>query len=137
MEIIPDCLVLKIEEVEFDTHKLDTTLFVLYDSRKNTFIIRGKRRPFKNIESCSYSYNCSEVKELHDFISLVICKNNFRNYVLYNYDNLKYESDEITYEFLKENDSTLYELAGYNLEKYNKKKLTNYLNILKNVYNYF
>ena len=136
MSEITDCLVLKIEEFDIDTKELDTTIYVLYDNKEHKYIIRGQRFS-KNIDSCTYSFNCEFAHELADFISFVICKKNQWSYTLYNYDNLPHTSDEISYEFLCKNDSRVYELTGYDRQKYNRSKLLKQLRMLRNVFNYY
>ena len=131
-----DCLVLKIEEYDIDTKNLDTTLFIIYDKKEHKFVIRGKRHS-DYIESCTYSFNCEFANELFDFITFVICKKNIWSYTIYNYDNLPATSDEITYDFLKRHDSKIYELGGYDNQKFNKKMLLKYLRMLRNVFNYY
>ena len=135
MSEITDCLVLKIQEHDIETNELDTTLYILYDKKEHQFVVRGKRFS-KNIDSCTYSFNCEFAHELVDFISFIICMKNKWSYTLYNYDNLPYTSDEISYDFLLKNDSRVYELAGYDCEKYKRKKLLKKLRMLRNVFNY-
>ena len=43
-------------------------------------------------------------------------------FILYNYDNLPDTSNEITFEFLKRHDNTVYELAGYDNQKVKVRK---------------
>jgi hypothetical protein len=131
-----DCLVLKIEEYDIDNQKLDTTLFVIYDKNEHKYIIRGKRNSV-SIDSCTYSFNCEFAHELFDFITFVICTKNQWSYVVYNYDNLPATSDEITYDFLKKYESRVYELAGYDRQKYKKSELMSYLRMLRNVFNFY
>ena len=131
-----DCLVLKIEEYDIDTSSLDTTLYVLYDKNEHHFVIRGQRFS-KVMDSCTYSFNCEFAKDLADFISFVICKINKWSYSLYNYDNLPQTSDEVTYDFFKRNDSKVYELGGYDNQKFKRKKLLKTLRMLRNVFNYY
>jgi len=131
-----DCLVLKIEEYDIDTKCLDTTLFVIYDKKEHKYVIRGKRNSV-SIDSCVYSFNCEFAHELFDFITVVICKHNQWSYVLYNYDNLPATSDEITYDFLKQHESRVYELSGYDRQKYKKSELMSYLRMLRNVFNFY
>ncbi len=131
-----DCLVFKIEENDKDTNEPDTTLYVLYDKIEHHFVVRGKRHSNK-IDSCTFSFQCEFAEELADFISYVICEKNLWTYVLYNYDNLPATSDEITYEFLRRNDSKVYELAGYNEQEYSRDILLKNLRMLRNVFNYY
>lgn len=133
---ITDCLVLKIEERDADTLEIDATLYILYDKEKHHFVVRGKRFSDK-IDSCTFSFNCEFAYELIDFISFVVCMQNKWTYVLYNYDNLPYDSNEITYDFMEHHDSKEYELAGYNCQSYNKKALAERLRMLRNVFNYY
>jgi len=131
-----DCLVFKIVEHDVDTKDLDTTLYVLYDKMENHFVVRGKRYN-DEIKSCTFSFNCELADELADFISFVICEKNQWTYVLYNYDNLPAKSDEITYNFLRKNDSKVYELGGYDRQKFNRDDLLKNLRMLRNVFNYY
>ena len=134
---VTDCLVLKIEERETDVEILDTTIYVIYDKKERNYVIRGKRRVTNNIDACTYSFVCKDHIDLADFLSFVICKENLWTYVLYNYDNLPYDSNDITYEFLKEYESNVYELTGYNNLDYSRKGLCSILRILRNVFNYY
>ena len=134
---VTDCLVLKIEERETDVEILDTTIYVIYDKRERNYVIRGKRRATEIADSCTYSFVCKDHRDLADFLSFVICKENLWTYVLYNYDNLPYDSNDITYEFLKEYESNVYELTGYNNLDYSRKGLCSILRMLRNVFNYY
>jgi hypothetical protein len=134
---VNDCLVLKIEERETDVELLDTTIYVIYDKKEHNYVLRGKRRVTNGIDSCTYSFVCNDYRDLADFLSFVMCKHNLWTYVLYNYDNLSYDSNDITYEFLKECESNVYELAGYNNLDYSRKKLCSILRMLRNVFNYY
>ena len=133
---LPDCLVLKIEEYDIDTNELDASLFILYDKKEHHYVVRGQRSTHK-VNACTFSYNCEFAHELFDFITFVVCEKNKWSYILYNYDNLPHESNEITYEFLKKDESNVYELAGYPQQKFNKKLLLKNLRMLRNVFNYY
>ena len=135
--IVTDCLVLKIEERETDVELLDTTVYIIYDKRDHNYVVRGKRRVTKTSDACTYSFVCNDHRDLADFLSFVLCKGNLWTYVLYNYDNLPYDSNDLTYEFLNENDSNVYELTGYNNEEYSRKRLLTILKMLRNVFNYY
>ena len=132
---VPDCLVLKIEEYDSETYELDTTVFLLYDKKERQYVIRGKRRVTETADSCDYSFVCNRINDLVDFLGFVICKQNLWTYVLYNYNNLPYDSNDITYDFLTDV-SSVYEISGYNKQKYNKNKLLTNLRMLRNVFNY-
>ena len=134
---VSDSLVLKIEERNPLSGELDTTVYIIYDKKEHNYVVRGKRSVINNIGACTYSFVCKDHVDLADFLSFVICKKNWWTYVLYNYDNLSYDSNNITYEFLKENESNVYELTGYDCENYSQKRLCRTLRMLRNVFNYY
>jgi hypothetical protein len=128
---VPDCLVLKIND-----SKSNTTIFVLYDTKEHQYVIRGKRQKTEKYKNyCDYSFVCNCAEDLADFLEFVIYKKNLWTYILYNYDNLPYDSNDITYDFLSDV-SPVYELSGYKQQKYNKNTLLSNLKMLRNVFNY-
>jgi len=128
-----DCLVLKIEEFDLDIKQFDMTMYVLYDSNNQTFVVRGKREN----EWTTHSYYCDDVKELSSFISTVICKQNYWSYTLYTMNHLSDNSDEISFGTLDGKATRETELSGYDKLAYSSKTLRRMLNILRNVYNYY
>ena len=134
---MPDCLVLKLEEVEESTKNIDTTLYILYDKMRHLYVVRGRRRWTPTMRSCTYSFECEFATDLADFIDYVICKNNRVNESLLNYDNLSYDSNEITYEFLHDYDHSDYEISAYDNIKLRRSAILRNLRMLRNVYNYY
>ncbi len=134
---VPDCLVLKIEEYDADIDLIDSTIYVLYDKKEHHYVIRGQRRVTLKHDSCVYSFVCKDAIDLADFLSFIVCKQNLWTFVLYNYDNLPYNSNDITFEFLKDCDSCDYELAAYDKQKYSRTVLMRMLRMLRNVFNYY
>jgi hypothetical protein len=133
-----DTLVLKITEYENgDCKKPDTRLYILYDKREHTYIIRGRRTPCSKFEAQPYSYQCERVEDLADFIEFLICRGNAISYDLMNYDNLPAISDEIHFDFLYTYDDRAYELTAYDNKKLKRKELIRYLRMLRNVFNYY
>jgi len=135
--LVTDCLVFKFEEVESDTGKLDNTMYVIYDKKNHRYLIRGRRRWSPVLQSCTYAYECEFANDLADFMEYCVCPDNKVNEVLYNYDNLPENSDEITFEFLNEHDHSDYELSGYNRQTLTRKRLLRNLRMLRNVFNYY
>jgi len=135
--LVPDCLVLKIEEYEEYTQNLDTTLYILYDKKYHNYVIRGRRRYTPQKQSCEYSFVCENIDDLVYFITFVISKQNLWTFVLYNYDNLPVDTNDISFNFLYSYDHGDYELAAYDKMKYSKTKLTQNLRMLRNVFNYY
>jgi hypothetical protein len=137
---LPDTLVLKIEEYEeykVENKLIDTTLYILYDTRAKRYVIRGKRRLSSSLEFQPYSFESELACDLADFIELIICSKNTISYSLYNYDNLPNESNEITYDFFNAYDDRAYEISGYDNQKFKRRVVLKYLRSLRNVFNYY
>ena len=134
---VPDCLVFKFQEIDDTTGDVDTTVYVLYDKNQHHYVVRGQRRWTPRYQSCTYSFNCEYAKDLVEFLQYVVCKGNIVNETLFNYDNLPYDSNDITYEFLHYYDHSDYELAGYDRQKFGRKRLIRNLRMLRNVSNVF
>jgi len=134
---ITDCLVFKFEEIEISKNEIDTIVYVLYDTAKLKYIIRGKRKNTLKFKSESYSFECNSKKDLVSFLMYIICKFNFVNETLYNYNNFPKDSNEISFELLKEYDTTHNEVAGYDKVKLTKRRLIRNLNIMEEVNNIY
>lgn len=134
---MPDTLVLKLEEVDCETKVIDTTLYILYDKVRHVYLIRGKRKWTPKVQSCTYSFECEYAHDLVNFIKYIICKTNTINETLFNYDNLSYHPNEITYEFLHDYDHSDYEISGYDNVQLKRSKILKNLRMLRNVYNYY
>jgi hypothetical protein len=134
---VPDCLVLKLEEVEENSGKIDTTVYVIYDKKNHKYLIRGSRILSPKYEPCAYSFECEYAHELVDFIQYLFCPSNKLNEILYNYDNLPGNSNDITFDFLNENAYEDYEISGYNDLTFKRRRLLKILRMLRNVFNYY
>ena len=143
MEFVPDCLVLKIEERCRDTSDLVTTFFILYDKKEHNYVIRGKITDINsrrgNKPGAIFSFVSKSSYDLEDFLSFTICNQNKLTYVLYSYDDLSFNSNNITYEDLKakQYEPVSYEIAGYENKSYKKKDVLRNLRMLENVFNYY
>jgi len=137
MNNVPDCLVFKLEEVEESSGRIDTTLYVIYDKKNHRYLIRGSRRLSAKYEPCAYSFECEYAHELADFIQYLICPSNKVNEILYSYDNLPYNSNDITFEFLNENAYEDYEISGYNDFTLKRRRILKILRMLRNVFNIY
>jgi hypothetical protein len=133
MPIQSDCLVLKIDEFDQESRKLDTTIYVVYDANAALYVIRGKRVD----ELETYSFYCYSLEGVKDFISMAICKKNLWSYSLYACNNLPLNSDNITFGNLNKSVGDRNEIVGYDYTKYSNKSLKKMLGILRNVYNYY
>jgi len=136
-ENVTDCLVFKFEEVECGTGNLDNTMYIIYDKKNHNYLIRGRRRWSLREQSCTYSYECEYASDLADFIQYLVCSDNKVNEILYNYDNFPENPDEITFDFLNENDHSDYEISGYNNKMLKRRRLLRNLRMLRNVFNHY
>jgi hypothetical protein len=134
---VPDCLVLKIEEIECDRNRLDQSVFVFYDQNVETYVVRGKRRVTPKIGSASFSYECDNADDLAFFLDYLFCQNNNVNEILYNYDNFPDDSNDITFEFLSDYECKEYEISGYNDVNHSVKRFKRLLRMIRKVGNYF
>ena len=75
---LPDTLVFKIEEYE-EYKLIDTTLYILYDTRSERYVIRGKRLSTSSSTSYPYSFESESARDLVDFIELIICSKNIQS----------------------------------------------------------
>jgi len=135
-----DCLVLKIEEVEsVGSHEkvVDNQIFVIFDTREERYILRGKRNDTHKIKFETYSFNCDTSDDVVNFLLFVIDKNNLLNYILYNISDLPFKSEEISFESLVNSVYGECELVGYENNAFSKKVLKNNIQILRYMYNDF
>ena len=155
MEKVTDCLVLCIDDL------LTVKIFVLYDVNEKRFFIRGKnydddeKDEDTDFDSSSssyetdslnkfetgslnkpFSFQCKIKKHLIRFIKYLVSINSYE-LSLYNYDNLPNASNNVTYEFLENNQDKRNEIVCYERINFDKKICLNLLNILKNIYNDF
>jgi biopolymer transport protein ExbD len=97
-----------------------------------------KSTTFKQIRDIIVSKKKStNIDDLMYFLTFVICKKNLWTYVLYNYDNLPVDSNDVSFDFLYSYDHSDYELAAYDNQKFNKRFLRKNLEMLRNVFNYY
>jgi len=134
---VPDCLVLKFEEIDSDLEQLDQSVFIFYDQNVETYVVRGRRRWSPKIQSCTYSYECDNADDLADFLEYLFCKDNAVNEILYNYDNFPDNSNDITFEFLQEHEHKDYEISGYDNQQHSVKRFKRLLRMIRKVGNYY
>ena len=134
---VTDCLVLKLEEIDNTKKEIDTTVYILYDTKKLKYIIRGQRKPTLKYNSTTYSFECNYKNDLINFLQYIICKFNNVNETLFNYKNFPNNSNNITFEYLKEYENKNNEISGYDNEKVLTKRLMKNLRMLENINNIF
>jgi len=136
LNIVPDCLVLKIIERDSATYERDTIIYILYDTRTQHYVIRGKRHD-RGADARDYSFITNDISVLADFITQVVDIRNLWTYVLYSVETLPKDSNTITYDMLVEDATAYREIAGYNNLKYKRSSLIRMLKMLSKIFNYY
>jgi len=135
---VHDCLVLKIEEFTADKSNAHNTLYILYDKKYHNYVIRGSGCDLNFCESINdFSFVTEYVEDLRYFITFLMSRKNRFTYTLYSHNDLPIESEDITFDLLYNIDYSVRVLATHEYERYNRKRLTNNLRMLRNVFNYY
>ena len=134
---VTDCLVLKLEEFEFNTDNIDNTIYILYDTNKETYIVRGTRDGGVSNTQSDFSYECENVDSLIVFVRYAIGKHNRVNESLYNFPEMYVESNNITFDYLCERSRESEEISGYIISRIKKSRLKKILTMLRDVGNYY
>ncbi len=127
----PDTLVLKITKYDYDVNHF---MYIVYDNSLDKYIIRGQKLTKKPYKATNYSFECDSTTYLRDFIMTLFGNKSDVSYSFYNYDNLPLTTDEITYDFLEDNDDKTYELSN-EITILKKKQLKHHLNMLTHILN--
>jgi hypothetical protein len=126
------------------------TMYVFYDYKKELFGVRcGYNK--KNGDTGTFSYYVEKKDVLLDFLLEFLNHPKFAEVSIVNYSDLPRDSDNITFEVLRENDEDKNEISGYSYNPYNNdddeeeeedeeeqfpnKEIMRFLNIMENVYN--
>lgn len=133
--LITDCIVLKIVETEYNSGEIDNTIYLLFDTLKHEFVIRGIRTQSSSTDFEPYSFRCGSTRVVCDFLSLVIDNSNIVSYSLYNLNDLPCYSDDITMELLDESCYKAIEIVGYDNLSFDRKTLFKYVSIVGEVVN--
>ena len=133
-----DCLVVKIDEMF--AFEVEHTIFIVYDTKDQKYVIRGKRfdnnqnQEYETLSSPSivqmfdylfqtksekkhvsyypYSFSCPLKESLVDFLEFIFTQGSSFRIHLYNYDNLPYLSKDITYDFFERHVDESFEIGS-------------------------
>ena len=133
---VTDCLVLKLEEFERNTDNIDNTIYILYDTNKETYIVRGTRNGLVNGPK-DFSYECENMDSLIVFVRYAIGKYNMVSESLYNFPEMYVESNNITFDYLCERSRESEEISGYMITRIKKSRLKKMLIMLRDLGNYY
>lgn len=129
---VPDCLVLKIIDYEqwyssMTPHELkkesDMHIYVLYDTGRRVFVIRGKRVPTSMVGTKSFSFECQTKQDVYSFIRVLVSEHNVLSLELYNITDLPLNSNEITYYSLQKSANNSSLIVAYDNEPLTKTKI--------------
>ena len=125
----PDCLVLEIFSNN-ESYSESRKTYILYDVNERNFILRSKQAEYTDL-----NFKCKNASELADFLYLLFDKRSFLEVTIYNYKNLPWTSEEITFDFFNECNEFLDVVYTNDDFPLKAKKLRHLLKILKNIYN--
>ena len=138
------CLVICIDEYD-DDGTIDTRVFVSYNEAEEMYIINGKRLDIakndknnKNVKTVFFQpfMFCAESSnDVLDFLSLILDIKRTFSYTLFNYNNLSYDKNDITYSFMEDNIDRRYEIAAYDHVTYSRKIFRQLVRVTKLMYN--
>jgi hypothetical protein len=128
-----DCLVLKIVEINDSDKCVDNMVYVFYDTNQQLYEIRGKVMS-KSIPYETYSFRSELSKDVERFIKLIVDKNTV-TYDLLNYKELPLTSEEITFEYLENEQSDKNEIVSFFPSLYSSSKVKHMLKTIKYVFN--
>ena len=146
-----DCLVLCIDDLS------SFKLFVLYDTKKNIYELRGKNyvlvsddsesesvlysdsdsdleKESNNIEFLPFSFKSKKSKHLIEFIEFIISLNSCE-FTVYNYNNFPSNSNKINFDLLENHQQNKREIFCYEKENFDKEMCKKLLKMIKNIYN--
>jgi len=92
--------------------------YVFYDHTLDTYAIRGECQD-RATRQKEYSFYCNNVNDVHAFLQVVFSDAQSLKFSMLNYSNLPKTSDEIEYEFLKENEKSNNLISDGDLVLYN------------------
>ena len=134
---VTDCLVLKLEEFEHNTDNIDNTIYILYDTNKETYIVRGTRDGGVSNTQSDFSYECENVDSLIVFVRYAIGKHNKVSESLYNFPELYVESNNITFDYLCQRSRDSEEISVYLISRIKKSRLKKMLTMIRDIGNYY
>ena len=128
-------LTLCIEERSDDDYtQITNRLFVSYDEAQESYVVYGKRVSLTQ-DFEQYFFRADKSAEMYHFFKLVVGSTANSSYTLYNYNNMPFDLEGVDYFFMETNMNIEYELAAYDHMTLKKKKFTEMLHVLKNLYN--
>lgn len=108
--------VLCIEELDYiynDPNSKDNVIYVYYDIKDSSYVVRGKRQNFDSKQYAPYTYWCKTSTALLNFIKFIVGANKI-NISLYNFNNMNDMTFyETTYEFFEEMSDESYIVSAY------------------------
>ena len=127
-------LVLCIEEHDIVNNSIDNRIFITYDQSTRTYIVTGKRQPFKSLKPEPYRFHFERNSDVFMFLKFII--DSIVSVVMYNFDNLSDDYYECTYDFFESMIDEKYEIVAHDNKIISKKDTKDWLDILRNAFNF-
>ena len=127
-------LVLYIEEKNLMSGT-DTKLYITYDQSTETYIVTGQREKFKDISPVPYKLRFEDNYGVCQFLNKII--GDRVSITIYNYNDLCDDfSNNITYSFLEDKADDKREIVAHDNVKLCKTSARDWLDIIRNAFNY-
>ena len=113
-------------------------LFIAYDSEYDSYVIYGKIQNRKvDDDYVPYFFRTDKSADMYNFVKLIVGKEAFCSYKLYNYNNISIDLEDSDYYSMEKNMDKNYDIVSYDMMKIKRNHFRNLMHVLKNVYNFY
>ena len=113
-------------------------LFIAYDSEYDSYVIYGKIQNRKvDDDYVPYFFRTDKSADMYNFVKLIVGKEAFCSYTLYNYNNISIDLEDSDYYSMEKNMDKNYDIVSYDMMKIKRNHFRNLMHVLKNVYNFY
>lgn len=113
-------------------------LFVAYDSEYDSYVVYGKRQNLETEDNyMPYFFRSDKSADMYNFVKLIVGKEAFCSYTLYNYNNISIDLEDSDYYSMVKNMDKNYDIVSYDMMKIKRKHFKNLMHVLKYVYNFY
>ena len=127
------CFVVCIEE--YDDISIDTRIFISYNVDDDIYVVNGKRNDLvKEPYFQPFMFTFEKSNDVMDFLDIIFNTNRKFSYTLFNYNNLSYNIDDITYDFMEKNMDRRYEISAFDNAKYSRHLFRKLVQMTKSAY---
>lgn len=128
--VVTDCLVYKIEEINYKTRETGIVAYIFYDTRTYKYNVRCK-------QYSSHSFECKKACDVVDFLMLITDRDNIINDILYGFDKFPENANDITFDALDKSLSVEHIITARSCGVNNRRKkyMLKYVQMLRKMSN--